>query len=125
MPAKPTTIDDYLAGVNDKQRAALQKLRKTIKTIVPKAEECISYGVAAFRLDGQPIAGFGAIANHCTYFPMSGATVATLKADLKDYETSKGAIRFPADQPLPITLVRKLIKARIAEFAERSKAKSS
>ena len=123
MPAKPKTIDDYLAGVNDDQRAALQKLRKTIKTIVPNAEECISYGIAAFRLDGQPIAGFGARANHCSYFPMSGATVATLKADLKDYETSKGAIRFPADQPLPITLVRKLIKTRIAENAERLKAK--
>lgn len=123
MAAKPKTIDEYLAGVNDEQRAALQKLRKIIKTIVPKAEECINYGVAAFRLDGQPIAGFGASANHCTYFPMSGATVATLKADLKDYETSKGAIRFPADQPLPIALVRKLIKTRVAENAERLKAK--
>jgi len=124
MAAKPKTIDEYLAGVNDEQRAALQKLRKIIKTIVPKAEECINYGVAAFRLDGQPIAGFGASANHCTYFPMSGATVARLKANLKDYETSKGAIRFPTDQPLPIALVRKLIKARIAENAERLKAKS-
>jgi uncharacterized protein YdhG (YjbR/CyaY superfamily) len=124
MPAKPKTIDDYLAGVNDEQRAALQKLRKIIKTIVPKAEECINYGVAAFRLDGQPIAGFGASANHCTYFPMSGATVATLKADLKNYETSKGAIRFSAGRPLPITLVRKLIKTRIAENARRLIAKS-
>lgn len=124
MAAKPKTIDEYLAGVNDEQRAALQKLRKTINTIVPNAEECISYGVAAFRLDGQPIAGFGASANHCTYFPMSGATVAALKTDLKDYETSKGAIRFPVDQSLPVALVRKLIKTRIAENTVRLKAKS-
>jgi uncharacterized protein YdhG (YjbR/CyaY superfamily) len=121
---KPETIDDYLARVSDDQRAALEKLRKTIRTIVPKAEECISYGLAAFRLDGRPIAGFGASGNHCAFYPMSGATVATLKDDLKDYETSKGAIRFPVDQPLPVALVRKLIKTRIAEIAERPKVKS-
>lgn len=119
MAAKPKvkakTVDEYLAAVSEDQRAALQKLRKTIHAIVPRAEERINYGIAAFFLDGKPVAGLGAGANHCTYFPMSGSTVATLKDDLKNYDTSKGAIRFPADKPLPKALVRKLVKARIAE----------
>ncbi|MCI0377254.1 MAG: DUF1801 domain-containing protein [Gemmataceae bacterium] len=118
---KATTIDEYLAGVSADQRAALQKLRKTIKAIVPKAEECISYGLAAFRLDGIPLVAFGASTNHCSFFPMSGTTVAAHKDDLKDYDTSKGTIRFPADKPLPAALVRKLVKARIAENKERSR----
>jgi hypothetical protein len=62
---KPRTIDEYLAGVNADQRAALEKLRKTIRTVAPKAEECISYGLAAFRLNGRPLVAFGAWANHC------------------------------------------------------------
>jgi uncharacterized protein YdhG (YjbR/CyaY superfamily) len=112
---KATSIDEYLAGVSGEQRAALQKLRKTIKAVVPKAEECINYGVAAFRLDGKVLVGFGAAKNHCTFFPMSGRTVHDHKDDLKEYETSKGAIRFQPGNPLPVALVRKLIKARIAE----------
>ena len=98
------------------KRAALEKLRQIIRSTVPQAEEGVSYGIAAFRLNGKPIAGLGASASHCTYFPMSGATIATLKAELKKYDTSKGAIRFPIDEPLPIALVRKLLKARIAEI---------
>lgn len=121
MPAKPMTIDEYLATVSDDKRPALEKLRKTIKSIVPKAEECISYGIAAFRLNGKPVIGFGASADHCTLFPMSGATVETLRDDLKDYETSKGAIRFSASKPLPVALVRKVIKTRIAEEAARNR----
>lgn len=118
---KAKTVDEYLAGADADQRAALQKLRKTIRAIVPKAEECINYGIAAFFLDGKPVAGLGAAAKHCTYYPMSGSTVATLKNDLKGYETSKGAIRFPADKPLPAALVRKLVKARIAENNQKHK----
>jgi uncharacterized protein YdhG (YjbR/CyaY superfamily) len=115
MPAKANPIDEYLAGVSADQRAALEKLRKTIKAVVPKAEECISYGLAAFRLDGRPLVAFGATANHCAFYPMNGTTVAAFKEDLKEYETSKGAIRFQADKPLPVGLVKKLVKARIAE----------
>ena len=112
---KPKTTDEYLASVSADQRAALEKLRKTIKAAVPKAEECITYGLAAFRLNGKPIAGFGASENHCAYYPMSGSIVEALKDDLKGYETSKGAIRFPADKPLPTALVRKLVRLRIEE----------
>ena len=113
--SKPQTIDDYLAGVTAGQRAVLEKLRKTIRTVVPKAEECISYGLAAFRLNGRPLVAFGAWANHCAFYPMSGRTVAALQDQLKGFETSKGTIRFSTGKPLPTTLVRKLIQARIAE----------
>ena len=117
MPAKFKTIDDYLTTVDADKRAVLEKLRKTIKSIVPKAEECFSYGLPAFRLNGKPIAAFAAAAKHCAYYPMSGSVVAALKDELNDYETSKGAIRFQADKPPPAALVRKLIKARLAEIS--------
>ena len=118
MAGKPKTIDEYLATVNDDQRAALQKLRQTIRAVAPKAEECISYQLAAFRLDGRPLVAFGATANHCAFYPMSGSIVAAHKAELEGYQTSKGTIRFQASQPLPASLVKKLVKARIAEMAK-------
>jgi uncharacterized protein YdhG (YjbR/CyaY superfamily) len=111
---KPRTIDEYLAGVTADQRDALEKLRKTIRTVAPKAEECISYGLAAFRLNGRPLVAFGAWANHCAFYPMSSATVKAFQDQLKDFGTSKGTIRFSADKPLPTALVKKLVKARIA-----------
>jgi uncharacterized protein YdhG (YjbR/CyaY superfamily) len=114
VAAKPKTIDEYLAGISDDKRAALEKLRKTIKAAAPKAEECISYGLAAFRQNGMLVA-FGATANHCAFYPMSSTTVETYKDELKDYDTSKGTIRFQAHKPLPVALVRKMVKARIAE----------
>ena len=124
MAAKPQTIDEYLAFASDDQRAALEKLRKTIQAAAPQAEEFISYGLAAFRLNGRPLVAFGATASHCAFYPMSSSTVAAHKDELKDYDTSKGTIRFPADKPLPAALVRKLVKARIAEnVARRRKAK--
>src|SRR5829696_1710826 len=115
MAGKPQTIGGYLAGVRADQRAALQGLRKAIKAAAPKAEEGISYLLAAFRLDGKPLVAFGATASHCAFYPMSGTTVAAHKADLTGYETSKGTIRFTATKPLPVALVRKLVKARLAE----------
>src|SRR5437867_13236045 len=114
---KPKTIDEYLASLSDDQRAALEKLRKTIRAAAPAAEECISYQLPAFRLDGRLLVAFGAWANHCAFYP--GAVVEALKDELRDYDTSKGTIRFLSDNPLPATLVRKLVKARIAKNAAR------
>ncbi len=111
---KPRTIDDYLAALSEDKRVALGVLRKTIRAAAPKAEECISYQLAAFRLNGMLVA-FGATANHCAFYLMSSSTVEAYKDELKDYDTSKGTIRFQADKPLPSALVRKLVKARIAE----------
>jgi uncharacterized protein YdhG (YjbR/CyaY superfamily) len=118
MAAKPKTIDDDLAGLSGDQRAALEQLRETIRAVAPEAEECISYQLPAFRLDG-PLVAFGATANHCAFYVMSGSTLEAYQDDLQGYETSKGTIRFQPDAPLPATLVRKLVKARIAENAGR------
>ena len=115
---KPKTIDEYLAALSDDKRAALEKLRKAIRAAAPKAEECISYGVPAFRLNGRFLLAFGAAANHCAFYP-GGSPVAAHKALLEAYDTSKGTIRFQADKPLPAALVRKLVKARIAENVGR------
>ncbi|HEX4600518.1 MAG TPA: DUF1801 domain-containing protein [Gemmatimonadales bacterium] len=119
--AKAKTIDGYLARLRKDQRAALAKLRQAIRAAAPRAEECISYQMPAFRLDGRMLVWFGAGARHCAFYP--GAVVNTLKAELQDYDTSKGTIRFPADHPLPATLVRKLVRARIANIgAHRGRA---
>jgi Domain of unknown function (DU1801) len=75
MAAKPKTIDEYLAALSDDKRTTLEKLRKTIKATVPEAQECINYGLAAFRFDGKPLVAFGATANHCAFYLMSGSTV--------------------------------------------------
>jgi uncharacterized protein YdhG (YjbR/CyaY superfamily) len=117
MVVKPKTFDDYLAALSADQRAALEKLRKTIKAAAPKAEEYFSYGLPAFRLNGRPLVALGASAGHCAFYPMSGTTVEAHKDELKAYETSKGTIRFQPDKPLSAALVRKLVKARIAEAA--------
>lgn len=114
MADKPKTIDEYLAALSDDQRAALEKLRKTIRAAAPQAVECISYGLAAFRHNGM-LVGFGVTAKHCAFYLMSGSTVDAHKDELKDYDTSKGTIRFQPDKPLPVALVRKLVKARLAE----------
>lgn len=121
MPSKPKTIDNYLASLSEDKRVALEKLRKLIKAVAPKAEECISYQIPTFRLDGRMLVSFGAGANHCSFYPLSSTTVSVHKDELEGYDTSKATIRFQANKPLPATLVRKLVKARIAENASRSK----
>jgi uncharacterized protein YdhG (YjbR/CyaY superfamily) len=113
--AKVTSIDDYLSRVPDDQRTALEMLRKAILAAAPRAEECISYSLPAFRLDGKLLVAFGASSNHCSFFPMSGTIVEAHKNLLKGYETSKGTIRFQPGKPLPAALIRTLVKARIAE----------
>jgi len=114
--AKPKTIDDYLAGVNGDRRGALEKLRKAIHAAAPKAEECISYGIPAFRLNGRLLVGFGAWANHCSFYPMSSTTLRKFQCDVEDFQTSKGTLRFSPDKPLPASFVKKLVQARIAEI---------
>ena len=115
MPAKPKTIDDYLARVSATQRVALEKLRRDIKAAARAAEECISYDIPGYRLGSRLLVSFGAAKNHCAFYPMSSRTVAAHSDELTNYDTSKGTVRFPADKPLPVALVRKLVKARIAE----------
>ena len=119
----PTSIDEYLAGVSDDKRAALQQLRKTILGVIPKAEECISYQMPAFRHEGRVLVYFAAQANHCAFYP--GGMVNEFTDDLEGYETSKGTIRFQPERPIPASLVRRIVKARVAQnAAKQSKAKS-
>ena len=118
MAEKRMTIDEYLAARNDDQRAVLQKLREAIRKIVPKAEECLSYGIPTFRLDGRMLVSFGATAKHCSFHPLNSTTVNEFAEELKNFDTSKGTIRFQPEKPLPIALVRKIVKARITENAE-------
>ena len=108
------TTGQYLAALDKPKRAALQKLRRDIRAAAPGLKECISYGIPAFRLDGKMIMAFGASAKHCSFYPGAHPVKAHAK-DLAKYSTSKGTIRFAAEEPLPTALVRKLVRTRIAE----------
>ena len=99
MPVKPRTIDEYLAPLSPEKRAALEKLRRDIRAAAPGAEECISYGIPAFRLGGKLLVGFGAAAKHCAFYP-GAHPIEAHKEELEAYDTSKGTIRFRPDQPL-------------------------
>jgi len=122
MKTKPKTIDDYLATATAPQRVALEQLRRTILAVAPKAEECISYGLAAFRLNGRALVAFGAWKEHCALYPMSAKTLKKFGKQLKDFSTSKGTVQFTPEKCLPMTVVKKLVQARIAEIAEATHA---
>ena len=109
--SKPKSIDDYLAALSEDKRAALERLRSIVQAAVPGAEECISYQIPAFRLDGKVIFWFGAAANHCAIYGPLGLDA----SDLEKYDTNgKGTLRFQPERPLPASFVRKVVKARIA-----------
>ena len=120
---KATPIDDYLRTVPEDRRIALEDLRAKIRTVVPEAEECISYRMPAFRVHGAVVAGFHATKDGCSYYPFSGSTLATVARFVRAYHKTKSALHFSPDNPLPMTLVRRLIKARIAEIEERAEVK--
>jgi uncharacterized protein YdhG (YjbR/CyaY superfamily) len=113
-------IDRYLAGVDEPARGALEQLRRDVLSVVPRAEQCISYGVPAFKVDGKTIAGFAAFKNHLSYLPHSGSTLPALADELVAYRGTKSSLHFALDQPLPAELVRKLIETRMRELDSRS-----
>jgi len=112
-------IDDYLATLDEPKRGTLAALRDTIMEIVPDAEQCISYGMPAFKLRGSTIAGFAAFKNHLSYLPHSGSVISELGAETAGYTSTRGSLHFPPDTPLPRTLVEKLLAVRIAEAQRR------
>ncbi|PYP43694.1 MAG: hypothetical protein DMD50_16730 [Gemmatimonadetes bacterium] len=114
---KFASVAAYLRAVPPTPRAALQQLRKTIKAAAPEATEVISYGMPMFKHHGM-LVGFAAFKDHCSLF-MSTAITSALKKELAPYDTSKGTIRFTADRPLPTALVKKLVKARLAQNEAR------
>ena len=115
MARNTSPIDEYLRSVPEDRRRALEDLRTKIRSIVPGAEECISYRIPAFRLNGEVIAGFCATSKGCSYYPFSGSTLKVLARELGRYEQTKASLHFSADKPLSTTLVRKLIRTRIGE----------
>jgi uncharacterized protein YdhG (YjbR/CyaY superfamily) len=110
----PKSVDEYLAAVPEPARTTLHKIRAAIRSVVPpEATEAISYGIPAFKYKGV-LVWFAAFSNHCSLFPGS-SVIEAFKNELKGLSTSKGTIHFPVDKPLSAALVKKLVKARIAE----------
>jgi uncharacterized protein YdhG (YjbR/CyaY superfamily) len=109
-------IDSYLAGVEEPKRSVLGQLRRDILAVIPDAEQCISYSMPAFKVQGKTVAGFAAFKNHLSYLPHSGSVLENLAVDLDGYERTKGSLHFPIDQPLPAPLVSKLVGARLRQL---------
>jgi uncharacterized protein YdhG (YjbR/CyaY superfamily) len=120
--AEPTSVDDYLAALPEEPRAALEKVRKTIKAAAPGATETISYQMPTFKHQGRFLVSYAAFKDHCSLFPASGAVMEALGEELKPYFSGKGTLRFTADKPIPAALVRKIVKTRIEENAASRKS---
>jgi uncharacterized protein YdhG (YjbR/CyaY superfamily) len=115
-------VEAYLSRVPEPARATLEKVRATVRAAAPKeATEGISYGMPAFRYKGA-LVGYAAFKDHCSFFPMSAALLDTMADELKGYRTSKGTLQFAVDKPLPAALVKKMVKARVAD-QEKKKAR--
>jgi len=112
------TIDEYLAGVTDDKRAALEQLRQQIRALVPNATEVMSYGLPTFKLDGRWFVAYGATKKECSFYA-GAAPLEALAAELAAYRLWKGTINYSADEPLPAELVTKLVKVRLAEHRAR------
>jgi uncharacterized protein YdhG (YjbR/CyaY superfamily) len=108
-------VDRYLEALEEPKRGTLEALRTSILEIVPEAEQAISYGMPAFKVEGKTVAGFAAFKHHLSYLPHSGSVLTSLADDVSDYETPKGSLRFAVDKPLPKQLVKKLVRARMRE----------
>jgi uncharacterized protein YdhG (YjbR/CyaY superfamily) len=109
-------VDAYIEALDQPKRATLQALRRSILELVPEAEQGLSYGAPAFKVQGKAVAGFAAFKDHLSYLPHSGSVLGGLSADLAGYQTSKGSLRFAVDQPLPTALVEKLVRARMGQL---------
>jgi uncharacterized protein YdhG (YjbR/CyaY superfamily) len=109
-------VDDYLAKVDEPKRTTLETVRRSILAVIPEAEQCLAYGVPAFKVNGKTVAGLAASKSHLSYLPHSGSVLGELTDDLSAYTRTKGALQFAVDEPLPAGLVRSLITARLREL---------
>ncbi len=112
----PQDIDSYLATVDEPKRTTLEELRRSILAVIPDAEQCISYGMPAFKVRGKTVAGFAAFKNHLSYLPHSGSVLEKLGGYLASYQSTKGSLHFAIDEPLPPGLVNKLVSTRMQEL---------
>ncbi len=119
--APPANVDDYIASFPEETRKLLKQLRATIKKAAPKAEEVISYQMPTYKLNG-PLVHFAGYEKHIGFYPTPSA-IAAFKKELSVYKSSKGAVQFPPDKPLPLALVTKIVKFRVKEDSERAKKK--
>jgi uncharacterized protein YdhG (YjbR/CyaY superfamily) len=119
--AEPAGVEDYLAALPEDQRAALEKLRETIRAAAPEATETISYQMPTFKIRGRVLVYYAAFKDHCSLFPASEAVMEALGQELKPYFSGKGTLRFTPDKPIPVALVKKIVKARIEENAARGR----
>jgi uncharacterized protein YdhG (YjbR/CyaY superfamily) len=115
---KSLEVRVYIAAQPPPQRHRLAEMRRVIRAAVPKAEEGFSYRMPCFRLDGRILVWYAGFKAHTSLFPIGRAIQKALKAPLTGYPTSKGTVRFPLDRPLPVSLLKRLVKARLAELHE-------
>ena len=112
----------YLAALPPDSRRRLTKVRSTIRAVAPAAVEHFSYGIPGSRLDGQPLVWYAAFAHHTSMYPLTAGMRRECAAELEEYETSKGTVRFPLSEPLPLDFVKRLVEARVAEIRTAAKA---
>ena len=113
---KPKSVEEYLTALPDDVRATLEKVRQSIKAAAPTATEKIGYGMPGFAYEGRYLVYYAAFKNHCSFFPASNGVMEEFAEELDGYDVAKGTIRFPIGKPLPATLIKKLVKARIKEI---------
>lgn len=116
------SVDDYIASQPEATRSILRRVRSTIRKAVPGAEEVISYKIPAYKLHGGPVLFFAGWKQHYSLYPATGGVVAAFKDELAPYKVSKGTIRFPLSQPVPVKLIGRIAKVRAKEVADRAKA---
>ena len=116
MPPKPATIDDYIGQFPKSVQTLLQSMRREIKKAAPKVEETISYDIPTFTVGGKKLVWFAAFKSHIGFYP-GAAAVAAFKGELGQYKTAKGSVQFPFDRPLPLEIVRRIVKYRLERLS--------
>ena len=119
---KPKSVDEYISGFPEEDQKLLEQVRSTIQEVAPKAEEVISYSMPGYKLNSM-LVWFAGFKNHIGFYPRGSSAIIAFEKELSKYKTSKGAIQFPKDEPLPILLIKKMVKFRVAENLEQAKKK--
>lgn len=122
MMQKPINVDAYIASFPKETQQLLKQVRAAIKEVAPKAEELISYAMPAYKLNGRPLVYFAGYEHHIGFYP-TAAGIESFKKELSGYKNAKGSVQFPIDKPMPVALIKKIVKYKVAENLEKLKAK--